>query len=292
VLVSDTPPAGAADNTVWFESDTGLTFVRYNDGNSAQWVQQLAGASNPLMRGHLAGLTLSTAGASATFGVAAGMAVDSSNAAAMTLANAITKTTAAWAVGSGNGALDTGTIGAASWYHVFLIRRPDTGVVDVVISATTTPANGPTVMPANYTQFRRIGSMLTAASQWVAFSQRGDEFLWVTGVQDANAVAIGASTVTATLTVPTSVVVGALMRVGILNASTVPASFLITSLDEGTPVLIQNSVVAQVANMIGYAAIPAVRTNTLAQVRASSNRAGNTYYIVTYGWIDRRGRDD
>jgi hypothetical protein len=38
VFVSDTPPAGAAANTLWWESDSGLLYVRYNDGNSTQWV--------------------------------------------------------------------------------------------------------------------------------------------------------------------------------------------------------------------------------------------------------------
>jgi hypothetical protein len=38
VVVSDTAPAGAADNTLWWESDSGLLYVRYNDGNSSQWV--------------------------------------------------------------------------------------------------------------------------------------------------------------------------------------------------------------------------------------------------------------
>jgi hypothetical protein len=38
VIVSDTPPAGAADGALWFESDTGLVYARYNDGNSTQWV--------------------------------------------------------------------------------------------------------------------------------------------------------------------------------------------------------------------------------------------------------------
>jgi Chaperone of endosialidase len=38
VLVSDTPPAGAADNTLWWESDSGLLYIRYNDGSSTQWV--------------------------------------------------------------------------------------------------------------------------------------------------------------------------------------------------------------------------------------------------------------
>lgn len=38
VLVSDTPPVGAPDNTLWWESDTGLLWIKYNDGTSTQWV--------------------------------------------------------------------------------------------------------------------------------------------------------------------------------------------------------------------------------------------------------------
>ena len=38
VIASDTPPTGVADDTLWWESDTGLMYVRYNDGNSTQWV--------------------------------------------------------------------------------------------------------------------------------------------------------------------------------------------------------------------------------------------------------------
>ncbi|MEY9184711.1 hypothetical protein ABIG06_006259 [Bradyrhizobium sp. USDA 326] len=38
VFISDTPPPGVPDNSLWWESDTGLLFVRYNDGDSTQWV--------------------------------------------------------------------------------------------------------------------------------------------------------------------------------------------------------------------------------------------------------------
>jgi hypothetical protein len=38
VTVSDTPPAGAPDATLWWESSTGLLYVFYNDGSSRQWV--------------------------------------------------------------------------------------------------------------------------------------------------------------------------------------------------------------------------------------------------------------
>jgi hypothetical protein len=38
LVVSDTPPAGAKDGSLWWESDSGLLYVRYNDGNTIQWV--------------------------------------------------------------------------------------------------------------------------------------------------------------------------------------------------------------------------------------------------------------
>ena len=46
VLVSDTPPVDAADNSLWWESDSGLLFIRYNDGvDSPQWVLASPSAS-------------------------------------------------------------------------------------------------------------------------------------------------------------------------------------------------------------------------------------------------------
>ena len=49
LLLGDTPPVGAPDNSLWYETDTGLTYVRYNDGNTTQWVIQSrpdAGSAN------------------------------------------------------------------------------------------------------------------------------------------------------------------------------------------------------------------------------------------------------
>lgn len=76
----------------------------------------------------------STAGSSATFTVAPGQAADYATQTLMTLATSISKTTSAWAVGSGNGSLDGGTIANNTWYYSYLIRRPDTDVEDVLTS--------------------------------------------------------------------------------------------------------------------------------------------------------------
>ena len=140
-------------------SALGIAAKQYTDGRT---------------RGQIGGLTLSTAGSSATFSVAAGSAVNSTNADYIALASTLSKTTATWAVGNGNGGLDTGTIAASTWYHAYVIKRVDTGVVDVLVSLSAT---APT-MPGSYTLFRRIGAMLTnGSSQWTKFVQTGDEFV-------------------------------------------------------------------------------------------------------------------
>lgn len=61
-------------------------------------------------KGYLNGLTLSTTGSSASFGIAPGVATSDDATTPMKLSVSYAKTTAAWAVGSGNGALDTGSI--------------------------------------------------------------------------------------------------------------------------------------------------------------------------------------
>jgi len=40
VIISDTPPVDPAKGTLWYESDTGNTFIFYEDADSSQWVQQ------------------------------------------------------------------------------------------------------------------------------------------------------------------------------------------------------------------------------------------------------------
>jgi hypothetical protein len=248
-----------------------------------------AARRSTIIRGSLSGLILSTVGSSATFAVAAGGAVDSSNADMMMLAAALSKTTAVWAVGSGNGALDTSTIAANTWYHVHLIKRPDTGATDVLIS---TSATAPT-LPANYTLFRRIGSMLTNGSgQWVKFVENANEFLWDTVVADANTVAgINGSTLVA-LSVPLGVQVDAIFssRIDFVTAGN---AFFFTSPDQSAPTtggpfthIVANS--AQAFSAIGPMLM---RTNTSRQIRITGNSAGCTYNIVTSGWIDNRGRD-
>ena len=44
MYIGDGPPASPVVGQTWFESDTGNSFIYYNDGNSTQWVPSHVGA--------------------------------------------------------------------------------------------------------------------------------------------------------------------------------------------------------------------------------------------------------
>jgi hypothetical protein len=267
--------------------------VRYDAVQSLTAPQKLQARVNIAthLRGVLFDLTLSTIGSSTSFTVNSGEAADSTGADLMVLGAALTKTTGAWVVGAGGGALDTGTIATATWYHVFLIKRPDTGGVDVLISLSPT---APT-LPANYTLFRRIGSMLTnASSQWTSFTQLGDDFMWSVPPTDLNTSTFNGSATFFPLSVPSGVQVGASIRGNFAN-NTVATFLLLTSPGEASAAAGgatgYTTLIAQVSGVsVGYGPIT-IRTNTSGQIRATATTASTTLRIATIGWADRRGRD-
>jgi hypothetical protein len=318
VYISDTAPASPTAGSLWWESDTGALYIYYTDANGSQWVlaappsgsitnavrfdtaqsltttQQQQARSNigaaataaVVMRAYLAGLTLATVGSSATFTVAPGVAADSTNVDMMALAASLSKTTAAWGVGAA-GALDTGAITASTWYHAHLIKRTDTQVVDALISlSATAPA-----LPSGYTEFRRIGAMKTnASSQWIAFTQNGDEFLWAVPVQDMNAGTISTTAALISLSVATGVQVWSLGS--FFGSSSSALQILITSPDQvdTTPSLTAFDIALN-SGQSCTSDLRRRRTNTSGQLRFRASAAGANTYIMTHGWIDRRGRD-
>ncbi|WP_322470299.1 hypothetical protein SOM08_06235 [Hydrogenophaga sp. SNF1] len=248
-------------------------------------------ATGPVLRGHISGLQMSTAGSSSTMSISAGQATDSTAVALLTLAASIAKTTGAWAAGTTNGGLDTGSIANNTWYHFHLIRRPDTGVVDVLFSLSPT---APT-LPTNYTQFRRIGSGRTNGSaQWVRFFQTGDQFLWDNlGALDFSGTS---STVAAlvTLSVPTGLKVKAILNVH--DGNDAAGSIHYVSDPDTTDVAPSASawplgVTGAPLNATSARGQIMVTTDTSARVRQRNTRSDGGIRIATLGWIDQRGRD-
>ena len=92
--------------------------------------------------------------------VSAGARADSTNARWIELTSAIEKDlNAPWAVGTGNGGLDTGTKQPSTTYHKWLILRSDTGVVDGLFSlSSSTPS-----LPTSYDFKAYLGLVTTDA---------------------------------------------------------------------------------------------------------------------------------
>lgn len=262
---------------------TGRRYTRIRLAGTWQpWIADRQALPTP---GALFGCTMSTVGASTTLTVGAGFAADSTNTRLMQLVSAMAKTTSAWALGTAAGGLDTSTIANSTWYHFYLIQRLDTGVVDVTFSLNaTTPA-----LPANYTLYRRIGSMKTNGSgQWTSFTQVNDTFLWAASVVDTNNIATTAARVNTTLTVPTGVVVTALFRGNVQGIS--GQNIIYTSLLENDQAPSTGVLADIVASGINSSGNIARLTNTSAQIGVRSNAVGSTQTIQTYGWIDDRGK--
>jgi len=281
-------------------SDTGR--LRRN-GNDLHWHDGTSSAAlngqAAVLRGHIDGLNGSRDTDTAhDVNTTAGEATDDGAAVLMVLASEITKRVdATWAVGNDNGGLDTGSIGNADNYHRWLIRRSDTGVVDVLVSLSQT---SPT-MPSDYDQKRYIGTAgltdgsANFATDWI---QDGDRFMWAIPVSDAETADPGTSAVTVTLTIPTDAKVFAGVNFKLTDTSFGQNAYgLITSLDRAdtTPTQKLSDVTfdGNTAEIEHGEVFKYVRTNTSGQVRYRVHQSdgGLTVRINTYDWIDQRGRD-
>ena len=109
--------------------------------------------------------------------VRAGGARDSTNVDNLDIAIFVTKgLDGTWLVGDSQPGLDAGTVAANTLYAIWVIKRVDTGVVDVLFSESFT---APT-MPGGYTLKRLVGAIRTdASSDIVPFQQVGDHFTYL-----------------------------------------------------------------------------------------------------------------
>lgn len=247
-------------------------------------------------RSYLSGLTLSNNGSDATndIDIAAGACRDDTNTVDMVLASAVTKQLdAAWAVGTNAGGLDTGSI-ANDVYHVWLIKRSDTGVVDVLFSASAT---SPT-MPTNYDYKRRIGAIIRASAAIRTFIQDGDLFRLKASVLDVGSTNPGTSSITSAVTVPDGINVGWIGNVEFeAGAGTASALYI---RDFGA----NDEAASGSAAPLAFARVPAsgqvmahargIRTDTSAQIywRVNASDANVIVRMATLGWLDSRGKND
>lgn len=262
--------------------------VRPSDWNANHTV-----TGSMLPRSYLAGFGLSNNSGDATndIDIAVGECKDSTNVEDIVLTSALTKRLDAnWAVGTNQGGLDTGAV-ANGTYHVWAIKRSDTGVEDVLFS---TSASSPT-MPTNYDYKRCIGSILREGGAIVGFVQYGDTFLRKVPINSIDVTNPGTSAVDRVLHVPVGRVVEAIIAVQMRAVGTAQQRVLITAkaqTDTAAAAEVFSTSDGDATSESGGMA--RVFTDTAATIRSrhQASAAGDVFRIVTHGWVDRRGRDD
>lgn len=261
------------------------------DGSAFKTIGRAGSAVPALIPGYLWGLTLSNNGVDATndIDIAAGAAIDSTNAQHMRLASGLTKQLdAAWAVGTNAGMRDTGAISDATW-HLFLIKRSDTGVVDVLASLSPT---APT-MPSGYDYKRRIGAIVRSSAAVLGFVQNGDHFQWKAPTNDFSTI----STTPTLRTCRTPTGIKALVEVTISVTDSGSAAMNVDrhwdpalgATAPGNAHAHRIYVNSAVASAVLYDLL--VRTDTSARVyNALDSGTMTTYAFQSTGWYDDRGR--
>lgn len=96
--------------------------------------------------------------------IVSGECLDDTGKFLMDLSATFTKSLAsAWAVGSGNGGLDAGSLSPNTTYHGFLIRKKSDGSRDAIFSTSaTSPA-----LPTGWTAKKRLGACMTDGSSHI-----------------------------------------------------------------------------------------------------------------------------
>jgi len=256
----------------------------------AERVTDISAPSSAFPPGHLFGLTLSNNAGDATndIDIAIGNARDSTDAQNIVLVGALTKRLdAAWAVGTNQGGLDTGSI-TNTTYHVWLIKRSDTGVVDVLFSTSATSPS----MPTNYDYKRRLGSIVRVGGAIELFTQYDDLFLLSSPVVDVNVSNLGTSSSTYALaSVPTGIVVKAVIGAFVWKVANYAAVY-VRALTQTDLAAAYNTTanVYDPSNGGGNSNNLEVMTDTSAQIAARSNVTSTNLIVITRGWVDTRGR--
>ncbi|GAB4373870.1 MAG: hypothetical protein Kow00114_36080 [Kiloniellaceae bacterium] len=264
----------------------GQALITGGAGQNPSW----ATVVSALPRGFISGLVPAKSAAQ-SIQLSAGACRDGGNAANIELAAALAKDiSSTWAVGDGNGGLDTGALANNTDYFVWAIKRSDTGVSDALVSLSAT---APT-MPTNYDLKRLAGWFSTDGSGNIVdfnayeLSGGGLDYSWDDPPLDVDL----ANTLTTSrrldaLSVPVGFSVIAQINVYQRDASSTAFTYICnpdkddeTPTSSGGPLM---SIISTTAKDAG--AELRVRTNASGQIASRSGVATvDTYRISTLGF--------
>lgn len=275
--------SAAAAATAETNAETAETNAETAETNAE--AAQAAAEAVGLGRGHISGLILSNdTDADHDINVTAGKARDSADGTDLTLSSEITKQIdAGFAAGDDAGGMFTGAVANSTWYHIFLIKKDSDGTIDAGFDTSVIAAN----IPAGYTEYRRIGSVLSDGSaNIINFAQIEDMFYWKNPPLDVNAVATGTALQTKTLSVPlgVNVMVHFNMAVSALTSMYVKTP---TVVDDEAGSLTAAPLAEYYPGQQSWATRP-IMSNASSQLSTRSSVNVNLY-ISTLGWKDFRG---
>lgn len=200
-----------------------------------------------------------------------------------------------WAVGTGNGGLDTGSVGANATYFAYALRKDSDLSFDVVLSTSATIGGVTTTLLTGYTIVKCIGVVLTDGSSNIRpfVMNPRDDYTYVTPVKDAVSAPISTTSALLAITVPNGVKSKAKLRIQFTSSATTNAA-LIHDPAQGTLTAgIGND--GGIAGAIQVASNYAIGkdeiwTNTSKQVRQVAGAAGNIW-VWTDGFHFPCGRN-
>lgn len=254
-----------------------------------------------LFRTHISGLlvTNDSGDAAHDVGVSVGSAAADDQSEMLILASALIKQLdATWAVGTNAGGMLSGdSLPTSGTVNVWLIRRSDTGVVDVVANDHANEGLSPT-LPTDYDQKRRIGRLTTDGS---------DNIIAVTPIEigggavynliDTPTLDIDLDNTLTTarrldaVAVPVGIKHRARIRMRIYDAAS-NVVLLVTSPDEADAAPSSTATpLATAFSTTGKQAVMELEiyVDTSAQIAARANIATvDSYRVVTLGWTDAR----
>lgn len=260
---------------------------------TAQSIADLgSGGSGGYPPEHIAGLITSNAADAdhdITFGI--GTARDDGDNVNFDLTSALTKRIdATWAAGTGNGGLFSGSVAANTWYHTFVIEKDSDFSLGAGFDTSETAAN----IPTGYTNFRRVGAVLTdGSSNILAFTQLFDTFWWKFRVFDLNDTT--PPNVLTALRVQVPPISCEWLGTGFVTAST--SADRVMSLQAGFETGSFDNLIA-FTNSTSSSDVKAINqpgsawTNSSGEIKFKANATTNftTFQIETHGYNDSRGR--
>lgn len=256
----------------------------------------------PVVRNWKSGLSINTTLGNTTFGISPGVAADSTNTVMIPLTNgSFTKTTGSWTQGSGNGALDTGSIAPGS-YALFIMEKISTGAVDAIITKAIAGSDPSPSLPSGWTLSRRIGYVeADSLGHIIPVIQRGNEFWYYNALAslDFSGTPPTLSRTLENLSVPLGIICQAIFNLSLFGTGvggtilwlSDPATADVAPLNGNTPLATIELGVSMTVTQVSNAGQWRCWTNTSGQigVRGGSTSPPSPIGIQTVGWYDPMG---